>query len=234
MPNEKAFTGFVQRPLLWQDVVRFRNLGVVACVLVMAFSLVPPPNTPCSRKPRAMLWKRPVRKCRFGCLDKTSDDQFERAQYLRSSLPGFLAGFDARATPIHACLFVSFRQRGDYVDIKCNPSIHKGMPFKYYHGRTGIVFNVTKTSLGVRVNKQASRGNFSLCSLAWSEEIVVVYLADNTPNWPSHLCRRPCQQDCVKRGQGTCQGEDASRVELHHPCPGETEELLSRCRWFRT
>lgn len=47
-------------------------------------------------------------------------------------------------------------QRGDYVDIKCNPSIHKGMPFKYYHGRTGIVFNVTKTSLGVRVNKQAS------------------------------------------------------------------------------
>lgn len=47
------------------------------------------------------------------------------------------------------------QQRGDYVDIKCNPSIHKGMPFKYYHGRTGVVFNVTKTSLGVRVNKQA-------------------------------------------------------------------------------
>ncbi|CAM9632581.1 unnamed protein product, partial [Laminaria digitata] len=44
-------------------------------------------------------------------------------------------------------------QRGDYVDIKCNPSIHKGMPFKYYHGRTGVVFNVTKTSLGLRVNK---------------------------------------------------------------------------------
>lgn len=41
------------------------------------------------------------------------------------------------------------------MDIKCNPSIHKGMPFKYYHGRTGVVFNVTKTSLGVRVNKQA-------------------------------------------------------------------------------
>lgn len=60
------------------------------------------------------------------------------------------------------------------------------MPFKYYHGRTGIVFNVTKTSLGVRVNKQASRGTFFLCSLAWSEEIVVVYLADNTSNWPSH------------------------------------------------
>ena len=42
---------------------------------------------------------------------------------------------------------------GDYVDIKCNPAIHKGMPFKGYHGRTGIVFNVTKRALGVRVNK---------------------------------------------------------------------------------
>merc|ERR1711918_11298 len=42
---------------------------------------------------------------------------------------------------------------GDYVDIKCNPAVHKGMPFKGYHGRTGIVFNVTKRALGVRVNK---------------------------------------------------------------------------------
>ena len=42
---------------------------------------------------------------------------------------------------------------GDYVDIKCNPAVHKGMPFKGFHGRTGIVFNVTKRALGVRVNK---------------------------------------------------------------------------------
>merc|ERR1711957_233932 len=28
-----------------------------------------------------------------------------------------------------------------------------GMPHKFYHGRTGIVFNVTKSSVGVRVNK---------------------------------------------------------------------------------
>ena len=42
---------------------------------------------------------------------------------------------------------------GDYVDIFCNPSIHKGMPYKYYHGRTGIVFNLTKSSVGIRVNK---------------------------------------------------------------------------------
>eukprot|EP00558_Chaetoceros_sp_UNC1202_P012151 CAMPEP_0197232532 /NCGR_PEP_ID=MMETSP1429-20130617/790_1 /TAXON_ID=49237 /ORGANISM="Chaetoceros sp., Strain UNC1202" /LENGTH=131 /DNA_ID=CAMNT_0042690583 /DNA_START=149 /DNA_END=544 /DNA_ORIENTATION=+ len=42
---------------------------------------------------------------------------------------------------------------GDYVDIFADPSIHKGMPHKHYHGRTGIVFNVTKSAVGVRVNK---------------------------------------------------------------------------------
>merc|ERR1719439_157751 len=42
---------------------------------------------------------------------------------------------------------------GDYVDIFANPSVHKGIPHKGYHGRTGIVFNVTKSSVGVRVNK---------------------------------------------------------------------------------
>ena len=42
---------------------------------------------------------------------------------------------------------------GDYVDIFADPSIHKGMPYKHYHGRTGIVFNVTKSAVGVRVNK---------------------------------------------------------------------------------
>jgi large subunit ribosomal protein L21e len=42
---------------------------------------------------------------------------------------------------------------GDYVDIFADPAIHKGMPHKGYHGRTGIIFNVTKSAVGVRVNK---------------------------------------------------------------------------------
>jgi large subunit ribosomal protein L21e len=42
------------------------------------------------------------------------------------------------------------------VDIKANPSIHKGMPFKAYHGRTGVVFNVSRRAVGVRVNKQVN------------------------------------------------------------------------------
>lgn len=45
---------------------------------------------------------------------------------------------------------------GDYVDIFADPSIHKGMPHKHYHGRTGIVFNVTKSAVGVRVNKMVN------------------------------------------------------------------------------
>eukprot|EP00245_Coleochaete_scutata_P018805 TRINITY_DN995_c0_g2_i1.p1 TRINITY_DN995_c0_g2~~TRINITY_DN995_c0_g2_i1.p1 ORF type:complete len:182 (-),score=41.07 TRINITY_DN995_c0_g2_i1:190-684(-) len=43
---------------------------------------------------------------------------------------------------------------GQYVDIKANAAVHKGMPFKYYHGRTGKIWNVTKRALGVEVNKQ--------------------------------------------------------------------------------
>ena len=39
------------------------------------------------------------------------------------------------------------------MDIKVNASVHKGMPFKFYHGRTGIVWNVTKRALGVELTK---------------------------------------------------------------------------------
>ena len=42
---------------------------------------------------------------------------------------------------------------GDIVDIKANGSIQKGMPHKYYQGKTGIVFNVTKSAVGVIINK---------------------------------------------------------------------------------
>merc|ERR1712137_168920 len=42
---------------------------------------------------------------------------------------------------------------GDIVDIKANGSIQKGMPHKFYHGKTGIVYNVTKSSVGVIVKR---------------------------------------------------------------------------------
>ncbi|KAE8697905.1 60S ribosomal protein L21-1 [Hibiscus syriacus] len=41
---------------------------------------------------------------------------------------------------------------GDYVDVKGNGAVHKGMPHKFYHGSTGRVWNVTKRVIGVEVN----------------------------------------------------------------------------------
>ena len=38
--------------------------------------------------------------------------------------------------------------------IKGNGAIQKGMPHKFYHGKTGRVFNVTPHAVGVIVNKQ--------------------------------------------------------------------------------
>ena len=43
---------------------------------------------------------------------------------------------------------------GDIVDIKANGAYHKGMPHKFYHGKTGTVWNVTRRAIGVIVNKQ--------------------------------------------------------------------------------
>uniref|UniRef100_A0A060TF16 ARAD1D19184p n=1 Tax=Blastobotrys adeninivorans TaxID=409370 RepID=A0A060TF16_BLAAD len=42
---------------------------------------------------------------------------------------------------------------GDIVDIKANGAIQKGMPHKFYHGKTGVVYNVTKSSVGVIIYK---------------------------------------------------------------------------------
>ena len=42
---------------------------------------------------------------------------------------------------------------GDIVDVVCDASQQKGMPHKYYHGRTGKVWNVNKRAVGVEINK---------------------------------------------------------------------------------
>mmetsp|Transcript_35883 Transcript_35883/g.83150 ORF Transcript_35883/g.83150 Transcript_35883/m.83150 type:complete len:161 (-) Transcript_35883:135-617(-) len=42
---------------------------------------------------------------------------------------------------------------GERVDIVANAAQHKGMPFKFYHGRTGVIWNITKRAVGVEVNK---------------------------------------------------------------------------------
>merc|ERR1711879_804974 len=49
--------------------------------------------------------------------------------------------------------YLTVFRRGDYVDIVVDPSIQKGMPYSYYHGRSGVVFNVNKNAIGVEVTK---------------------------------------------------------------------------------
>ncbi|KAJ5068468.1 ribosomal protein L21 [Anaeramoeba ignava] len=56
--------------------------------------------------------------------------------------------------PLGLSTYLRTFRMGDYVDIKVNSSIHKGMPHHFYHGRTGKVFDVTPRALGVIVNKR--------------------------------------------------------------------------------
>ncbi|KAG5459856.1 MAG: ribosomal protein L21e-domain-containing protein [Olpidium bornovanus] len=56
--------------------------------------------------------------------------------------------------PVKLSTYLKTYKVGDIVDIKANASIQKGMPHKFYHGRTGVVYNVTKSAVGVIVNKR--------------------------------------------------------------------------------
>eukprot|EP00771_Trimastix_marina_P003103 gnl/Trimastix_PCT/43.p3 GENE.gnl/Trimastix_PCT/43~~gnl/Trimastix_PCT/43.p3 ORF type:complete len:159 (+),score=55.80 gnl/Trimastix_PCT/43:709-1185(+) len=65
----------------------------------------------------------------------------------------FSRGFRKNGTN-HLSTYMNVYHLGDLVDVVVNPSIHKGMPFKHYHGRTGRVWNVTKRAIGVEFLKQ--------------------------------------------------------------------------------
>jgi large subunit ribosomal protein L21e len=65
----------------------------------------------------------------------------------------FARGFRRHGLPNLSTYMVTYK-KNDFVDIIGNGAIHKGMPHKYYHGRTGRVFNVNPTSIGVIINKQ--------------------------------------------------------------------------------
>jgi len=67
----------------------------------------------------------------------------------------FTKGFRKNGEPGLATYLVTYR-KGDIVDIVCDPSIQRGQPHKHYHGKTGRVWNVTKRSVGVVINKQVN------------------------------------------------------------------------------
>jgi large subunit ribosomal protein L21e len=67
----------------------------------------------------------------------------------------FKKGFRQNGMPGLSTYLKTYRL-GDIVDIKANSTIQKGMPFKNYHGKTGRVFNISPTSVGVIVNKRVN------------------------------------------------------------------------------
>ncbi|KAJ3176010.1 60S ribosomal protein L21A [Irineochytrium annulatum] len=55
--------------------------------------------------------------------------------------------------PVKLSTYLVNYKIGDIVDIKANGAIQKGMPHKFYQGKTGVVYNVTKSAVGVIVHK---------------------------------------------------------------------------------
>merc|ERR1712203_228183 len=64
----------------------------------------------------------------------------------------FSKGFRKHGVPLPG-KYLPIIKTGDYVDIIVDSAIQKGMPHHFYHGRTGRVFAVFPSSVGVLVRK---------------------------------------------------------------------------------
>lgn len=73
--------------------------------------------------------------------------------YRRGTRYMFARDFRKHGTE-HLSTYLTVYKRGDLVNIKGNGAFQKGMPYKFYHGKTGRVFNVTPHAVGVIVNKR--------------------------------------------------------------------------------
>ena len=66
--------------------------------------------------------------------------------------------------------FMKTYRVGDIVDIKNNGAQQKGMAYKVYHGKTGVVYNVTKSAVGVILYRQVGNRYIEKVSYLSSEE----------------------------------------------------------------
>lgn len=115
----------------------------------------------------------------------------------------FAKGFRQHGMPtISRCLAVY--KRGDYVTIKTDGAIQKGMPHSFYHGRTGVVYNVTRRGLGVAIPKRIGNREIlkRICIRA------------------EHVFKSRCREAHQKR----CAENDRLRKE--HKASGSTEKLV--------
>jgi len=56
----------------------------------------------------------------------------------------------------HLSTYLKTYKIGDYVDVIANGAVHKGMPHKFYHGRTGVIWNITPRAVGVVISKRVN------------------------------------------------------------------------------
>ncbi|KAL9716645.1 60S ribosomal protein L21A [Leucoagaricus gongylophorus] len=97
--------------------------------------------------------------------------------------------------PIKMSTYLTIYRVGDIVDIKANAAQQKGMPHKYYHGRTGIIYNVTPGAVGVIVHKIV--GN------RYIEKRVNIRI--------EHIKHSKCRQEFLDRVKSNTEAHSAAR-----------------------
>ncbi|OCB86228.1 hypothetical protein A7U60_g6818 [Sanghuangporus baumii] len=131
----------------------------------------------------------------------------------------FKRGFKEHG-PIKLSTFLLNYRVGDIVDIKANAAQQKGMPHKFYHGRTGIVYNVTPHAVGVIVNKVV--GN------RYIEKRVNIRI--------EHVRHSKCRQEFLERvkrneqlrAEAKAKGEPAPSLRRVQPAPRESHIVSSK------
>lgn len=106
-----------------------------------------------------------------------------------------------------------------------NGSIQKGMPHKFYHGKTGKVFNVTKSALGVIVNKQVRSVHAHL--LLHHVHVLCLFRNRIIPKKINvrieHVQQSRCREDFLKRVKANHEKKlqaKANGEKVHRSCTG--------------
>nr|6ZU5_LT0 Chain LT0, eL21 [Paranosema locustae] len=102
--------------------------------------------------------------------------------YRRGTRHRFSQAFRKHGMPKPSILTRVFK-KGQYVDVVVNPAIHKGMPHKFFHGRTGKIFNIDKRSIGILMNKR--------CGPRYVEKMVIARV--------EHVRPSRCNEEYIKR-----------------------------------
>lgn len=83
----------------------------------------------------------------------------------------------------HASKYLEKYNVGDHVDIVVNAAMMKGMPHKYYHGRTGRIFDVKPRSVDIALYKRV-RGRYVIKKISARVE---------------HIRQSRCREDTLRR-----------------------------------